>query len=184
MGALLFPDNTVLVNFALLGRSDLLERLVNGRAAWTATVSAECERSSRLQGLNELKRMPSIFGDPLFLETAKEIVDTATIRNLMAAPTEPETAHLGEAEAVAIITSRGLQAAFVSDDRQARVVAGSHGIPTYSTCNLLKLAVRVGLMSAEEAWASVTFLRRKQRRLDESPSGEHAYMDWLTRRSA
>ncbi len=39
---LLFPDNTVLINFALLHRMDLLEALANGNGRWTVTIEADC----------------------------------------------------------------------------------------------------------------------------------------------
>lgn len=43
----LFPDNTVLINFALINRMDLLNRLANGNGRWCATVAAECAESAR-----------------------------------------------------------------------------------------------------------------------------------------
>lgn len=184
MASLLFPDNTVLINFALLGRVDLLADLTRGRGAWTATVANECEQSSQVVGLLDLRLMPSVFGEPLALTSAREVVDTASIRARMAAPGESDSAHLGEAEAVALIASRGLRAAFVTDDRQASVIARAEGIPTYSTCTLIKLAVRVGLVTAEEAWTMVTLLRRRTRTLRESPRERHIYMRWLTAKAA
>jgi hypothetical protein len=44
----MFPDNTVLINFAIITRMDLLSRLANGNGRWCATVAAECVESSRL----------------------------------------------------------------------------------------------------------------------------------------
>jgi predicted nucleic acid-binding protein len=183
MAALLFPDNTVLVNFATVGRMDVLEHLVRGRAAWTATVAEECRRSAQIDGLAELGRMPQVFGEPLVLATPQEIVNTEAIRGRMIAPGDPITAHLGEAEAVAIITTRGLRAAFVTDDRQAGVVARAHGVKTYSTCVLIKLAVRVGLLTADDAWQIVTLLRRRSRHLHDSPRERHTYMMWIAEKT-
>jgi hypothetical protein len=51
MTALFFPDNTVLINFAMINRMDLLERLANGNGAWCATVAAECRKSADFPGL-------------------------------------------------------------------------------------------------------------------------------------
>jgi hypothetical protein len=48
MTVLVFPDNTVLVNFALISRMDLLERLANGHGAWCGTVAAECRTSAKI----------------------------------------------------------------------------------------------------------------------------------------
>lgn len=184
MAALLFPDNTVLVNFATVGRTDVLEGLVRGRGAWTATVAEECRRSAAVDGLSELLGMSALFGEPLVLESPKEIVDTEAIRSRMVAPGDSARAHLGEAEAVAIITNRQLQGAFVTDDRHAGVVARAHGVNTYSTCVLIKLAVRVGLLTAEDAWQIVTLLRRRSRHLLESPRERHTYMAWVAAKTA
>lgn len=42
MTVLTVPDNTVLINFALINRMDLLSRLANGNGRWCATVATEC----------------------------------------------------------------------------------------------------------------------------------------------
>lgn len=42
MTTLLFPDNTVLVNFALINRVDVLQHIMSGRAAWCARDASEC----------------------------------------------------------------------------------------------------------------------------------------------
>jgi hypothetical protein len=47
MAVLMFPDNTVLINFAIINRMDLLERLANGNGRWCATVAIECAESAK-----------------------------------------------------------------------------------------------------------------------------------------
>ncbi|WP_322749828.1 MULTISPECIES: hypothetical protein [unclassified Frankia] len=54
MAVLLFPDNTVLINFAIINRMDLLERLANGNGHWCATVASECDSSAQRPGLSAL----------------------------------------------------------------------------------------------------------------------------------
>jgi hypothetical protein len=51
VATLLFPDNTVLVNFAIISRMDLLARLANGNGQWCATVASECARQLESPGL-------------------------------------------------------------------------------------------------------------------------------------
>jgi hypothetical protein len=51
MTILFFPDNTVLVNFALINRMDLLERLTNGHGTWCGTVAAEWRNSAKIAEL-------------------------------------------------------------------------------------------------------------------------------------
>lgn len=94
----------------------------------------------------------TIFGEPLRLETGQEIVDTTTIRTSLASPGDAPTRHLGEAETISIIVNRRLQAFFVTDDRHAAQRASDHGIRTYTTWDLLRLAARVGLVTVDDAY--------------------------------
>ncbi len=64
MAVLLFPDNTVLINFAIINRMDLLERLANGNGHWCATVASECDSSAQKPGLSSLANAKDIFGSP------------------------------------------------------------------------------------------------------------------------
>lgn len=64
MAVLLFPDNTVLINFAIISRMDLLHRLANGNGRWCATVASECAESATRPGLGALDDARTIFGDP------------------------------------------------------------------------------------------------------------------------
>lgn len=47
MTDVLFPDNTVLISFALINRMDLLRRLANGKGRWCASVASECRNSAK-----------------------------------------------------------------------------------------------------------------------------------------
>ena len=42
----LFPDNTVLCNFAAVDRLDLLKSVLGGRGRWTEAVAYEASRSA------------------------------------------------------------------------------------------------------------------------------------------
>lgn len=53
---LVFPDNTVLCNFAAVSRLDLLERILLGRGRWSEAVAYEAGRSSAY--LPDLKTLP------------------------------------------------------------------------------------------------------------------------------
>ena len=58
----MFPDNTVLINFAIINRMDLLEKLANGNGQWCATVAGECSESAKYPGLAALSAAEDIFG--------------------------------------------------------------------------------------------------------------------------
>lgn len=179
MAPLIFPDNTVLVNFALIGRVELLETLVKGRAAWTLTISGECHRSAAEPGLEALHKMREIFGDPL-MPTPAERIDAQLIRERIAGTDFRPNARLGEAEAFAIITARAISnAVFVSDDAAARTYGQEHRIVVYSTMDLLQLAGRVGWLSPEDAWSCLEILRAHARGTGGAPHGYAEFLVWF-----
>jgi hypothetical protein len=112
---LLFPDNTVLVNFALVSRMALLETLLARRGKWTLTIAGECDRGSRIPGQQDMALAASFLGEPI-VPTAGERISTLVIQAQLAAPGDRASAHLGEAESFAVIGSRALPAIFVTDD--------------------------------------------------------------------
>lgn len=85
MSTLLFPDTTVLVNFAIIDRMDLLGRLSNGNGRWCATVAEECAASARQPDLGGLVDAFGIFGDPLFPDPT-ELLDMTLLRTELASP--------------------------------------------------------------------------------------------------
>jgi hypothetical protein len=174
--ALLFPDNTVLINFVVMGRVDLFAQLAQGRSAWTITVAGECRKSAQQDGLGELSRMPAILGDP-WIPTPRERVDMATLRAGLAAPSDPPTQHLGEAEALAILSGRGIASVFVTDDGGARALATSLGVKSASTPDLLKVAVRGGRIDVDEAWDALRDLRHHGRHVS-APTRQEDWRSW------
>lgn len=143
MSRLFFPDNTVLINFALIARTDLLERLVDGRGAWSGAVASECARSAREPGLAAMGQAGDIFGEPWHPETGAEHVEIRTLRDRLAKPGDRPRQHLGEAETLVIIERRSPDAIFVTDDAGAALIAKVRGVPVTTTWELLKLAARV-----------------------------------------
>ena len=170
MTALLFPDNTVLVNFAHINRVDLLARIVGTNGRWCATVADECASSAREPGLEPMNDVRDIFGKPLFPETEAEHSDTRMLRLELAMPGDSPHQHLGEAETLAIMTRRGLTAFFVTDDRGAARLATRFGVRVYTTWDLLRLIHRVKLVDLDTLWGYVQTLHGRERG---SPPGVH-----------
>ncbi len=76
MTEFLFPDNTVLCNFAAVDRLDLLKSVLNGRGRWTEAVAYEASRSARmLCPLRDLAESGWL-GEPL------EIVDNSDVQTV------------------------------------------------------------------------------------------------------
>jgi predicted nucleic acid-binding protein len=169
MAVLLFPDNTVLINFAIISRMDLLERLANGNGRWCATVSIECNESSRHTGLSALTDAWDIFGEPLYPDRI-EHQDTQLLRAELASPGDPARQHLGEAETLAIMLRRNVKGFFVTDDGEATRLATTNGVPVVTTWRLLLVAGRKGWVDADTLWGYVQTLRRQGRG---TPPGVH-----------
>lgn len=137
MPKLFLPDNTVLINFAIVRRMDLLAELLKGQGSWCLSIARECRKSQDYHP--DLTEAGAIFGEPL-IPDAREIVDARVLREAMASPGEPATKHLGEAETIAIISARQLDGLFLTDDRDAAALAHRHDITAVTTWDLLRLA--------------------------------------------
>lgn len=179
MTTLLFPDNTVLVNFALINRVDVLQHLMSGHCAWCATVASECARSAAEPGLEGMSEFATTLGPPLYPQTQAEHLQVRLLREDLASPGDPQTRHLGEAETLAIILSRNLSAVFVTDDRSARRLAATHGIRCYTTWDMLKLAGRIKLLDADTLWGYVRTLRGLRRGSPPEVTDRLSFDAWL-----
>jgi predicted nucleic acid-binding protein len=175
-----FPDNTVLVNFAIINRLDLLARLVNGNGQWCATVARECAQSAKQADLTALDDAGEIFGEPLFPDQA-ELLDTRVLRNQLASPGDAPTQHLGEAETIAIITRRQLQKSciFVTDDGAARRLAALNGVSVVGTWRLLKLAHRKEWVDADTLWGYMQTLKAQDRGAPPGVRDRTSFDKWL-----
>jgi predicted nucleic acid-binding protein len=179
VASLMFPDNTVLINFAIINRMDLLERLANGNGQWCATVSGECAESARYPGLAALSTAETIFGEPLY-PNAAEHQDVQVLRDQLASPGDPPTKHLGEAETVAIITRRRLSCFFVTDDGDAARLASQNGITVASTWRLLQVAHRKEWIDADTLWGYLQTLRVNDRGTPPGVRDRAAFDKWLS----
>jgi hypothetical protein len=161
---LVFPDTTVVRNFALLRRMDLLGDLVAGRAAWCATVAAECRAQARGDGLQDMEMAPAIFGSPWFPHDAEHI-DITVLREELASPGDGPRQHFGEAETIVLASTRSPGAIFVTDDRSAASVATARGLQAVKTADLLRIAIRTRRLEPDAGWGYAQTLRSHGRYL-------------------
>jgi predicted nucleic acid-binding protein len=175
---LMFPDNTVLINFALINRLDLLERLANDSGRWCATVATECAESARRPGLAALGGAGAIFGDPLYPDEA-EHQDIRVLRDQLAGPGDLPTQHLGEAETLAIIIRRQMSCFFATDDRGAARLAAKNRIGVADTWHLLKVAYRKGWLDADAFWGYVQTLIGHDRGAPPGVRDRASFNKWL-----
>lgn len=141
MPRLFFADNTVLVNFGLIDRLDLLARVLNGNGRWCASIQTECERSSARTELAALAGVPQLLGPPVIPTTAERI-RTTILREQLASPGDARSAHFGEAETLAVMESRHHADVLMTDDNGARALAGQLSISVASTWMLLRIVTR------------------------------------------
>lgn len=173
----MFPDNTVLVNFAHLNRIALLG-VIFPNNNWCATVRTECANSADATGLADLHNAPAVFGAPLYPEGA-EHVDTRVIREAMTSPGDGPHKHLGEAETIAIVSRRRIDAVFVTDDRSATEAALKDGIRVITTWQVLKFAYKAGHLTADEVWDDCHTLSRNRRGWPPCARGRADFDAWL-----
>lgn len=166
-----FPDNTVLINFTLLARHDLLEWFVRGAGRWTLSVARECGNSALQPGLSGLSKWGSTFGEPL-IPSAAELIDARVIAEQMRKPGKSNPAqHMGEAETIAIVVSRRMPAVFLTDDHDAaRRAAAEPLIEVASTTRILAMAEVVGHLDHAVARQSLALLLNERRILGNPPT--------------
>ncbi len=162
MTLLMFPDNTVLINFAIINRMDLLEMLANGKGRWCASVASECAKSAGYPGQATLAEAPAIFGHPIYPDQA-ELQDALVLRDSLAGPGDKRSQHFGEAETIAVIVRRQLPCIFVTDDRDAARLASQNRIRVVSTWSLLKLAHKFKMIDENTLWGYIGTLHDHDR---------------------
>ncbi|MEL4503660.1 hypothetical protein AAEX63_02000 [Luteococcus sp. H138] len=155
---LIFPDTTVLVNFALIDRMDLLEQIVNGRGTWCGTVSEECARRAERMELPEMLRSTQIFGEPVRLVTRAEFDDYQLNLDWFASvSTDPNAGHEGESETLAIMINRKESGLMVTDDtsvpKRVEVLQAQQRISVCTTWDLLRIALWRGQIEETDFWA-------------------------------
>jgi predicted nucleic acid-binding protein len=149
----IFCDTTVLCNFAVIGRVDLLELILRDRGRWTEAVAYEVEQSRG--HLPDLARVLAggWLGEPIgAAENDAEAWQIERIRrSVFGGLADQPTKHLGEAETVFLIKNRvELRGAWwVTDDRAAVVYGRAQDLITMETADLIADAVAMTDLTAE-----------------------------------
>ena len=104
MSTFLFPDNTVLCNFAAVERLDLLETVLNGRGRWTAAVAFEAGRSVRFLPALARIAIAGWLDEPVEITAERDVQRVNRVRRAVFGGTDDEPLkHLGEAETCFVI---------------------------------------------------------------------------------
>ena len=155
MTEFLFPDNTVLCNFATVDSLDLLKSVLDGRGRWTEAVAYEATRSASV--LPSLRSLPT----DGWLGEAIEITDEAEIRQIdrvrravFGGTDDKPLKHLGEAQTCFVILEWPEFAGswWISDDREAVRYARFQGITTRESIDLVSIAAIDGRIQPREGF--------------------------------
>ena len=171
----LFPDNTVLCNFAAVSRLDLLKSALGGRGRWTEAVAYEASRSARkLTALRDLAT-DGWLDEPIEITEVSDIQKIERIRRGVLGGTDAEPLkHLGEAQTCFVIRNWPAFAGswWVSDDRDAVRWAKRQGIRTHETIDLMTIAVAYGDIVAADAFHLMQQMANADRHLRLPKSAE------------
>lgn len=155
MTEFLFPDNTVLCNFAAVDRLDLLGTVLDGCGRWTEAVAYEAAKSTRIfPGLGELAANRWL-GEAIEIDDESEIQQINAIRRAVFGGTDDKPLkHLGEAQTCFVILkwSEFAGSWWISDDREALRYARLQGITTRETIDLVSTAVITGDIGARDGF--------------------------------
>lgn len=162
----LFPDNTVLCNFAAVDRLDLLKSVLGGRGRWTEAVAYEASRSAAT--LPPLRTLLSEgwLDEPIEINDPKDIQKIARIRRAVFDGTDDEPLkHLGEAQTCYVIKNWAPLAGswWISDDRDALRHARFQKITTRETIDIMRIAVVDGDINTAEAFALMNQMADRDR---------------------
>lgn len=137
----LIINNTVLSNFASVGKLDILKKLY-GKAYITLEVYEEVENGIR-SGRKFLNLVKTAINEE-WLSVIELNEDELTIFNEIL-----EALDYGEASCIAIAKER--KYSFLSDDKNARKIAERFKIKYNGTIGILSLAYNKGIISKKEA---------------------------------
>jgi len=129
-------DNTVLSNFALIKREDILAKLFENTLSTTEDVLEELERGEQR---NVLPKRDWQWIRVLKIESSQE----EFLFRLFG-----ESLGKGESSCLSIAISRDLKV--LTDDKDARKLAQRRGVPVSGTIGALVEAIREGLLSIDE----------------------------------
>ena len=165
-----FPDNTVLINFTLLDRQDLVEWFTaKGTRLWTTSVYYECDKSAEIKGQEAMVRWRRVFGKPLSPEKLDFIAISMIVDQMRLPGETAPRKHMGEAETIAIAENRYPGSVFLTDDHDAARVADARHIQSVSTTKIIAFAEVKAEITHDQARGYLAELLNRGRVLGGSP---------------
>lgn len=155
MAVLVFPDNTVLCNFACIARTDALVAHLRGRGRWVEAVAHEASQSAgHLPDLALLIGDGSALGEPIRIEDPADITAIERLRRVVFGGTaDRPLQHLGEAQTCHLLQTdpQLRESTWVTDDRDAYRYAVHQGLTARTTVDLVRAMVADSDLTAPAA---------------------------------
>ena len=152
----LFPDNTVLCNFAAVGRVDLLHTYLGERGRWTEAIEAEARKSANfLPGLAQILD-GGWMGPPIEITDDEDIRRIDVIRrDVFGGRSSDPLKHLGEAQTCFLIhrVPKWKGSTWISDEGDALEFARFQNIPAMETIDVMGHLVADYEISTADAMA-------------------------------
>lgn len=159
MSQIVFPDNTVLCNFAAVHRLDLLRDWLRGRGRWTDAVAHEANLSARY--LPDLRTLETEgwLGIPIEIVDATAIEAVERKRRIVfgGSVAEPRK-HLGEAQTCYLLAEDAFEHAV------------DLGIQAYRTIDIMRHIVADGDLTSVQAFGIMQAMTTRQRSLFVPPT--------------
>lgn len=156
MTEFLFPDNTVLCNFAAVDRLDLLRSVLIDRGRWTEAVEYEATRSASYVPALKGLFTDCWLGEAIEVSSEPDTQKIERIRRAVFGGTDDQPLkHLGEAQTCYVITNWAAFAGswWISDDQESLRYARAQGITTGETADLVSIAVVNGDIGGRDGFA-------------------------------
>ncbi|AYF97186.1 hypothetical protein [Protaetiibacter intestinalis] len=168
----LFPDTTVLCNFAAVRRMPLLREFLGDRGRWVQSVEGEVKRGVAIHQDLELVVSEDWFGAAVSATKRGEIARIERFRTLhmFGDPTKP-LQHLGESETFVVLNRAEFKgAAFLTDDFDAHRIFDGFDVPVLDTRDVIESLVAWNSLSASEGFDICEEMAAKQRTLRRPPA--------------
>lgn len=169
----LFPDNTVLCNYACVERIDLLELLVAGNGGWTQAVKYEVGKSTNVWPALQQISDNNILGEAIEVTDA-DMVQRIRIARLGGDKNKP-LQHLGEAETVYLLQHSAVykDSIWITDDRDAYDFGMQQGLITKDTVETLQMLMANGELTRDEAFSLLVQMQDSGRNFRWLPASKH-----------
>lgn len=173
-----FPDNTVMINFAIVDRLDLLEVYLHGEARVVEAVWREIVQSARhvpaLAGVDQA----TWFGKPIRItKTADQTAVENTRVGRFGGTKDQPLKHLGESQTLHVIQKFPdySGSVWITDDASAYKLGKGQAVVTRHTVDVLRDLVARGELTSHEAYELCEEMQDEERTLIDPPSSHRDF---------